>query len=147
MMAQLPNERTETKAAQAAAADKRIAQLDEQLGLARERLVILENLNHSLRTSFDLIVKENSRLAYRLVESDAAVNKAHSRIDQMKKVLRAAELEIENLAAAISAGNEKLEFLHNSVLGKDRYIRELQHLGLKPIENSTETVLAGTISL
>ena len=54
-------DRRETLAARAArvsSADKRVAELETELGAAREALALKENENHSLQTSLDLIAGE-----------------------------------------------------------------------------------------
>ena len=106
------NARRETlaaRAARAAAADKRIAELEGDLGSAREQLDLRDNENHSLQSSLDLIVSENSRLSGRLTESDAAGNRARSELEQIKTTLASVEAECKKLAAAGDEARSKLQ--------------------------------------
>jgi len=106
------NARRETlaaRAARAAAADKRIAELEGDLGSARERLDLRENENQSLQSSLDLIVSENSRLSGRLTESEAAGNRARSELEQIKTTLASVEAECKKLAAAGEEARSKLQ--------------------------------------
>jgi chromosome segregation ATPase len=97
------------RAARAAAAEKRIAELEGDLGSARERLVLLENENHSLQSSLELTVSENSRLSCRLTESDAAGDRARSQLEQVKRPLTSVEAERNRLAAAGHEARSQLE--------------------------------------
>jgi chromosome segregation ATPase len=98
-----PRETLAARFAPAATADKRIAELEGDLDLARERIVLLENENNSLQSSRDLMVDENSRLSCRLKESDAAGYRARAKLEKIKTALTSAEAERDRLA---SAGNE-----------------------------------------
>jgi chromosome segregation ATPase len=98
--------RRETLAARAAqATDERIAKLESDLGSAREHIALLENEYHSLQSSLDLTVSENSRLSRRLTESDAA----HSLLEETKATLTFVQAERDKLAAAGHQANSKLE--------------------------------------
>ena len=141
-MARLPNERREPLAVQAEATDWRIAKLEDELSSANEKLAILENQNHSLQTSLDLIVSENLRLSRCLTESEARVDKARSQIDRIRTVLKAAEAERRMLRAKIDARNEGPELLPGRLAAKEHQIQEICS---KPIGNSTQTLLASTI--
>jgi chromosome segregation ATPase len=104
------NARRDTLAARAArAAEKRIAELEGDLGSEREQLVLLENENHSLQSSLELTVSENSRLSCRLTESDAAGDRARSQLEQMKTTLTSVEAERNRLAAAGHEARSQLE--------------------------------------
>jgi len=96
-----------TRAAQVAAANKRITELGDEVGSAREELVRLENENSSLRTSLGLIFSENERLSHSLRESDAAVDKARSQFEQKQTALTVAEAECNKLASAVDEQNKK----------------------------------------
>ena len=112
------NSGRETLAARAArvgAADKRIAELESELGMAREALVLRENENHSLQTSFDLIASDNLSLSSRLTERDAAVDEAHSQLKQIKTTLAAVEVERNKLVAAVAETNEKRQTETNTL--------------------------------
>ena len=74
----LLNGRRETLAARAArtaSADKRVAELEDELGLTHERLSLEENENYSLQLSLDLTISENSRLSSQLAECERQVQK------------------------------------------------------------------------
>ncbi len=106
------NARRETLAARAeraAAKDKRIAELEGELGSARERLVLRENENYSLRSSLGLIASENSRLSGRLAQNDAAGDGARSRLERMRAALATAKAEHNKLAAAGNEARSQLE--------------------------------------
>ena len=96
-----------TRAAQVAAANKRITELGDEVGSAREELVRLENENSSLRTSLGLIISENARLSLSIKESDAAVDKARAQLEQKQTALTVAEAECNKLASAVDEQNEK----------------------------------------
>jgi chromosome segregation ATPase len=95
------------RAERAAAADKRIAELENELASAREELALRENENHSVQTSLELIAGENARLSRRLVESDSAAAQARSQLEPIKSALTAAEAERDKLAFAVDAANEQ----------------------------------------
>ncbi len=75
------------------AAKKQIAELDGELGSAREDVVLRDNENRSLQASLDLITNENTRLSERLAESEAAIDKSRSDLAQMKAAVAATEAE------------------------------------------------------
>ena len=83
MVARLLNEQMGMRGAETA--DQRIAALGNELVAVRERLVVSENVSESLRSSLDLIIRENSRLLLRVAESDAKLGKAQEQIAQMKR--------------------------------------------------------------
>ena len=126
--AEILNEHVETLAAQTVAADKRVVELEGEVDSAREELFFRENENHSLQTSLGLIVSEKSRLSHRLTESDSAVDKARSQLDQKKTALTAAEAERDKLAALFktderrptkaNAPSTRLEVMSSSAVGE-----------------------------
>jgi crescentin len=89
------------------AADKRVAELEEELGAAREELAIRENENHSLQTSLGLIVSEHLRLFHLLTENDLAVGKARYQVQQKRTALTVAQAKYNALAAQVSGASEK----------------------------------------
>ncbi len=102
------NARRETLAARAAQADERIAKLEKlesDLSSAHEQIALLENENHSLRSSLDLTVSENSRLSHRLTESEAAC----TLLKEMKASLMSVQADRDELAAAEDETHRKLE--------------------------------------
>ena len=106
------NARRETLAARAvraAAADKRIGDLEADLELARERIAFLENENHSLQSSLDITAKENSRQSDRLQLSDAANDRARSQLEQTQAILASTEVERDKLASAGNDARARLE--------------------------------------
>ena len=136
-------------------ADLRSPELKVELGTAREEIVRWENENHSLQTSLDLLISENSRLNCCLSESAAAAaekriaelegelgsvrqalllrlddnrlaktsldvaNRARSQLERKQAALLAAEAELDKLAVAVNEANEKqrteINTLHNHV--------------------------------
>jgi chromosome segregation ATPase len=116
------NARRETlaaRAARAATADKRIAELESELARARERIALLKNENRSFQSSLDLVGSENSRLSGRLAESDAARHKAISQLERRKAILTSIEAErasLEQMSTALvrtEAHRVKLSFALN----------------------------------
>ncbi len=126
----------------AGASDKGIAELERELGSAREELVHWENENRSLQTSLALLVGENSRLARCLTQSApvadtrmaeleaelgsarerivllenenrplqaslATADKARSQLEHMKTALIVAEAELNKLVFSVNGTNEK----------------------------------------
>jgi hypothetical protein len=144
MMAGLPNERRESLAVQAEATDRRIAELEAKLELARENLAILENQNLSLQTSLDLIADENLRLSRHFNESDPMVDKS-SLIERIKIVLRAAQAERNMLAVDFDANNNNSETIQYCVATKEHKI-QAEQLCSNPTENRAQILLAGTIT-
>ena len=110
----LMNGRRETlaaRAARAATADKRVTELEDELGLARERLALEENENHSLQISLDLTISENSRLSSQLAESKRQVQtleQLHSKlIDDMNTLL----MTCKRRDAVLARAEERLSSL------------------------------------
>ena len=118
------------------------AELKVGLGAVREEIVHKENENHSLQTSLDLLMSENSRLSRLLLVSAATgqkriaeleselgsvrqalllrldeyrslkasldvANEAHSQLERKQAALLAAEAELDKLALAVDEANEK----------------------------------------
>lgn len=105
--AKLPTEHVETLAVRTVAADERVVELRGEVDSAREELIFRENENHSLQMSLDLIVSENLRLSRRLTESDSAVDKARSQLEQKKTAFTAAKAERNNLTALPKANERR----------------------------------------
>ena len=99
------------RAARAATADKRVTELEDELGLARERLALEENENHSLQISLDLTISENSRLSSQLAESKRQVQtleQLHSKlIDDMNTLL----MTCKRRDAVLARAEERLSSL------------------------------------
>ena len=92
------------RAARATIADKRAAELENELSLAREQLVLEENEKYSLQMSLDLNISEYSRLSNRLVESEHHVERLaqmHSKlIDDTNTLLKTCKARDAALAHA-----------------------------------------------
>lgn len=108
-----PRETLAARAARAAIADKRATELENELSLARERLILEENEKHSLQVSLDLTISECSRLSSRLVESEHQVEKLaqlHSKlIDDTNTLLKTCRAR----DAALARAEERLGLLAN----------------------------------
>lgn len=90
------NARRQTLTAQAlraAAADKRIAELECELDRAREQLTHQQNRAASLETSLALKGDENSRLSQRVSEFAADLERKHHELDNARLALAAVESE------------------------------------------------------
>jgi chromosome segregation ATPase len=74
---QILTEQAEALAAQFTAANKRVADLEGELGAAREGLFVQESENRSLQTSLNFLVSENSRLCGRLTELEVMIDEAN----------------------------------------------------------------------
>src|SRR5579863_3017495 len=106
------NARRETlaaRAARAAAADKRIGDLEADLELARERIAFLQNENHSLQSSLDITAKENSRLSDRVEVGETACYRARSQLEQTQSILAATEVERDRLTSVSNEASARLE--------------------------------------
>jgi hypothetical protein len=133
----LLNGRRETlaaRAARAASADKRVTELEDELGLAHERLILEENENYSLQLSLDLTISENSRLSSQLAESERQVQKLeqlHAKlIDDMNILM----MTCKRRDAALARAEERLSsladlFVHleAATFSKSQLTREDKH--------------------
>jgi chromosome segregation ATPase len=114
-----PRETLAARAARAATADKRVAELEHELDLAREKLALQGNAIHSLQTSLDLVFSDILRLSSQLAETEAA---------------------LADTTVACEATDQKLELLQNLLQVKERHIQELEQLRSKLIDD-TNTLL------
>lgn len=110
----LLNGRRETLAARAArtaSADKRVTELEDELGLKHERLILEENENYSLQLSLDLTTSENTCLSGQLANSERQVRKLeqiHAKlIDDMNILL----MTCKRRDAALARAEERLRSL------------------------------------
>jgi hypothetical protein len=110
---QILTEHEEVLAAQAVAANKRVAELEGELGSAREGLVLRENENRSLEASLNLIVSESSRLSRRLTESEAAVDDAKEKRQTGTNTL---DTRLEAMASRALAAERLLEEVRQRLL-------------------------------
>ena len=99
----------------AAAADKRIVELEAETTHSRERLVLLENEKRSLQGSLDSLVAENSRLSRRVTETENALTGARSRIEQIETALTASEQQCNKFTGAIDEANERRQTEGNAL--------------------------------
>jgi len=82
---------------QFAAADARIAELENELAAAYDEVALRDNENQSLRTSLDLAMAENAALTERLAKSDGAQHSTSSQLEYLQTALTAAETECTRL--------------------------------------------------
>jgi len=101
--------------AQILSPESRITEPEDEFEPARDEPIHCESESHSLQTSLDLVVGENTRLCRRLAERDAAIDNVHSQLEQAKAALAAAEVERNRLSAALDEANEKLEIETNAL--------------------------------
>lgn len=104
---QILNAQVHALGAQAAAADRRAAELESELAALRDTLVRRETEHASLLTSLDLVVGENAQLSRRLTENDAAAAQASAQLELAKTSLAEAEAKSNKLAAAVPEAHEK----------------------------------------
>ena len=135
MSARILDERLATWIAHEAAIDVRVEKVKRELASALEALAGLENENHSLRMTFDLIVSEKALLLHRLAEDSSAIDDARSRIELLTMALTAAQIEREELIAEIAASHERLELIQNNLAAKEEQIRQLEQSRPVPIEH------------
>ena len=102
-------ERIEALSAQAADADKRCVELQDELDVSRDGMLLQQNDKHALQTSLESLARENTQLAHRLAESEITVKKARSQIEQARKALNAAQLARKDLTAALDEARQKSE--------------------------------------
>src|SRR5579862_8300701 len=72
---------------QFAAADARIAELENELAAAYDEVALRDNENQSLRTSLDLAMAENAGLTERLAKSDGAQHSTSSQLEYLQTAL------------------------------------------------------------
>ncbi len=96
-------------------ADKRYADLEDELNVAREEILFQQNDKHSLQASLDLLVSENAQLTGRLTESNAALEQARDQIERGRAALDAAQLAHNNLSAAVEEANGKQRAADNKL--------------------------------
>lgn len=109
-------ERIEALSRRAEEADKRYADLEDELNVAREEILLQQNDKHSLQASRDLLIDETAELNQRLTDNKAALAQAGDQIERATTAWNAAKLAQNSLQAAVDdangrerAANEKLE--------------------------------------
>jgi chromosome segregation ATPase len=147
MSAQILDERLATWIAHETAIDVRVEQVKRELASAREALSGLENENHSLRMTFDLIVNEKALLLHRLAEDSSAIDDARSRIELLTTALTAAQIERKEQIAEIVASHERLELIQNNLAAKEEQIRQLERPRPALIEHHSGRVELLTMAL
>jgi chromosome segregation ATPase len=126
------NARGETLAARAlrasAVAEKRIAELENELGAVRKNLIARENEILGLQKSLDSAAGENSRLSDRLAENSTALDKARSELDQMKLKLTTVEAERDeankNGQTEICALTKRLEAMSIGAVAAEKLLAQ-----------------------
>jgi chromosome segregation ATPase len=133
--------RNNTLTALRLAAKKQIAELESELGAAREELVRRDNENRSLQTSLDLIASEDARLGARLAENVAAVDQGRSDVEQTKAALAVAQAErdemrfqLERMKAAAAAAEAERDTLA-SAIDEAKRTRDAEAAALNPYLN------------
>lgn len=118
-LARRDSEQAQAQAAQSEAAAKRVLELESELNTAREALAHRDNENHSLRTSLDVALADNARLAQRPSASNAALDDARARLEFLEAALAAAEAECTRVAGESNAASERqqseLQSLNNQL--------------------------------
>jgi chromosome segregation ATPase len=99
--AQQLNEQLEILAADCETTDNRIAELETELGAARDEIALRDNENLSLQTSLDLATGENSRLSQYLKDGDSAFDATRARLDRLQLALATAEADRFRLQAEV----------------------------------------------
>jgi chromosome segregation ATPase len=117
--AKMLNERIRKLVAEAAAKDKRLAELDDGLRLTREDLAQRDqdlaqrdNQTRSLQASLDLVTAENASLSARVNERAVDAEVLSAQLQNSKTALLAAEAERDQSAVALREGNDlhRIEF-------------------------------------
>jgi chromosome segregation ATPase len=99
--------RVQSLSARATDAETRYAELKDELNVARDEILLQQDDKHSLQKSLDALADENGRLAHGLAESNAAVEDARSKIEQINKELNVAQLARRDLTAALVEVQER----------------------------------------
>jgi chromosome segregation ATPase len=142
---QILHEQVEALSGQLAAAQRRIAEFEANLGTTYEQLDLQENENCSLRTSLDLLSGENSRLSDRLADSETQRLAAEKKLEDAQVNLlilandkAAIERDVAGAIDARDAAESKLEMLRNLLRLTDRQVQELEHSRSTLIEGTSE---------
>ncbi|MGB6651759.1 MAG: hypothetical protein WBE64_06280 [Xanthobacteraceae bacterium] len=96
-------------------AEKRSADLDDEVNVAREEILLQQNEKHSLQASLDFLVSENAQLTARLAESNAALEQARDQTGHGKAALDAAKLTQDSLSAAVDEAHGKRRAAENKL--------------------------------
>jgi chromosome segregation ATPase len=148
--AQQLSEQLEILTADCEAADSRLAELESDLGAARDEIALRDNENLSLQTSLDLATGENSRLSQYLKDGDSAFDATRARLDRLQLALATAEAdrfklqgEIDQAAATrhaeLSAANGLLEATTARAVTAERLLADVRECLLARIAENTAT--------
>jgi chromosome segregation ATPase len=148
--AQQLSEQLETLTADCETADSRIAELEAELGAARDEMALRDNENLSLQTSLDLALGENSRLSQYLKDGDSAFDATRARLDRLQLALTAAEAdrfklqgEADQAAATrqseVSTTNGLLEAMTSRALTAERLLADVRECLLARIAENSAT--------
>lgn len=88
-------------------ADKRIVQLESDIGTGRQKLLLSEQEKASLQASLDQAYSDQARTARRLLEAENTITAAQTRMRQIELNYAEAHSERTRLAAAIEESNER----------------------------------------
>jgi chromosome segregation ATPase len=113
-------ERIEALSARVTEVDKRYAELQDELDVAREEILLQQNDKYSLQKSIDALVKENAHLVHCLADREAAAKEAHSQIEQTEKALNAGQLARKDLAAALENERQKRRIESDALRAADQ---------------------------
>ena len=92
----------------------RIGQLETDLTVSREKLLVAEGENRSLRSSYEQTAAELSRTTQRAVESENAHATARTRLEQLESGLKEANDERKKLRTMLEEANERHRAEHHA---------------------------------
>lgn len=148
--AQQLSEQLETLTADCEAADNRIAELQAELGAARDEIALRDNENVSLQTSLDLATGENSRLSQYLKDGDSAFDATRARLDRLQLALAATEADRTRLQTEadqatkarqteLSTANGLLETMTSRAMTAERLLADVRECLLARIAENGAT--------
>lgn len=129
-------EDNETLREDASAAAKRINQLESEITVSREKLMVAQGENRSLRASCDQTAGEIARASQRLAESENALTVAQVRVTHLESALAEADTERKKLTAALEEAHERQRAEHHG--------STVQISALQARTSATEKLLAET---
>jgi hypothetical protein len=139
-----PRETLAARAARVTSADRRVAELEDDLRSAYEEIALRDNENLSLQTSLDLIASENSRLSVAAIDQleniKSTMIEAEAERDELVFVLDQAnenlQTETNALQARLRAAHKKLKLLQNSFHLKERQVQGLEQARAQLIDKT-----------
>lgn len=96
-------------------AEKRYADLEDELNVARDEILLQQNEKHSLQASLDSLTGESARLTGRLTESNAALEQARDQIERGDAALDAVRLANNSLSSAVADAKAKQQSADNKL--------------------------------